>query len=225
MEDANANVMGDILAGLVTNKDGAFGGNAFVWVIILFFIAWMFGGFNGMRGGNAATQADVNQGFQFNGLDNAVRGNGAAINQLAYDNLAQSNNIMAAIAGVGSQAQSCCCETNRNIDAVRYDMSNAACGINRNIDAVRYEMAQNTCAITTNATANTQKVLDAICQLRSEQKDAEIAALRSDLQAAQLTLGNAAQTSAIIGALKPSPIPAYITASPYASYFGGTTIA
>ena len=85
-------------------------------------------------------------------------------------------------------------------------------------------MAQNTCAITNNDTANTQKILDAICQLKSEAKDNEIARLRSDLQAAQLTLAQGVQTQTIVGALRPSPMPAYIVSSPYTSYTGTTIV-
>lgn len=112
-------------------------------------------------------------------------------------------------------AQQCCCETNRNIDAVRH------------------EAAQNTCAITTNDTANTQKILDRLCAMEANAKDAEIARLRSDLQAAQLTLAQGAQTQTIVGALKaPAPVPAYVVANPYcncnngyAYNYNGTVIA
>ena len=104
---------------------------------------------------------------------------------------------------------------------------------NRNIDAVRHEAAQNTCAITTNDTANTQKILDRLCAMEANAKDAEIARLRSDLQAAQLTLAQGAQTQTIVGALKaPAPVPAYVVANPYcncnngyAYNYNGTVIA
>lgn len=41
--------------------------------------------------------------------------------------------------------------------------------------------------------------------------------LRDNLQAAQLQLGNVAQTQNLINALRPFPMPAYITCSPYTS--------
>ena len=46
----------------------------------------------------------------------------------------------------------------------------------------------------------------------------KIESLRTELQAAQLQLGNLSQTNTIIEALKPCPKPAYLTCSPYASY-------
>lgn len=44
--------------------------------------------------------------------------------------------------------------------------------------------------------------------------------LRDNLQAAQLTLANAAQTTAIVNALRPFPSPAYLTCSPYTAMNG-----
>ena len=44
--------------------------------------------------------------------------------------------------------------------------------------------------------------------------------LRDNLQAAQLQLGNNAQTQTIINAVRPFPSPAYITCSPYTAANG-----
>lgn len=85
-------------------------------------------------------------------------------------------------------------------------------------------MAQNTCHVTTNATENTQKILDKLCMMEANAKDNEIARLRYDLQAAQLTLAQGAQTQTIVGALKPSPMPAYIVSSPYCNCNNGGTV-
>ena len=230
------NGMSNILSALIErNGDGWGGNNGGIWFLLLFF---MLAGCGGGWGGNHcyqnyATSQEVNSGFQYNQLNNDIRANANSIAQLGYQNLGQANNIVQAVNNVGAMTQHNFCDTNRNIDAVRYDGSQNTCSINRNIDAVRAEMAQNTCAITTNATSNTQKILDTLCQMRGEAKDNEIAKLRTDLQAAQLTLAQGVQTQNIIGALKPYPVPAYITASPYAAYApyafpaynnGGTTI-
>lgn len=109
------------------------------------------------------------------------------------------NNIGQAINENRFAAQQCCCETNRNIDSLRYDA------------------ALNTSNINNVATANTQKILDCLCQMESNAKDAQIAQLQMDLQAAQLTLGNAAQTQNIVTALMPPrPVPAYMVNYPCA---------
>ena len=220
------NVLGNVVGSLIDrNKNDGCWGNGFIWIILLLFLSGGFGGWGNNRT-NIATTQDVAASQMFGQIDTGIRGLAAGQANIAYDNSKQSAdsnmmmaggfaNLTQAIAENRFAAQSCCCETNRNIDAVRY------------------ENAQNTCAITTNDTANTQKILDAICQLKSEAKDNEIARLRTDLQAAQLTLAQGAQTQTIVGALKaPAPVPAYVVANPYcncnngyAYNYNGTVIA
>lgn len=102
------------------------------------------------------------------------------------------NGTQAGIANLGYQMQNCCCETNRNIDAVRY------------------ENAQNTCAIT-NAIHAEGEQTRALINANTMQE------LRDQLQAANLQLGQLSQTSTLISTLRPFPQPAYITCSPYTS--------
>lgn len=45
---------------------------------------------------------------------------------------------------------------------------------------------------------------------------------RQDLQAAQLQLGNVAQTQTLLAAINPTPRPAYVVQSPYVGYTTGT---
>lgn len=218
-------LIGNILGGLI-NRDGDNNcmGNGGWWIILLMIFFWGGNGFGGWGNAGAqaamanyATQADITNGFNFNQLQNDIRGVERGLCDTGYENarlingatntiVGQGQRLGEAIAQVGFNAQQCCCETNRNIDSVRYEMS------------------KNTCDITSNATANTQKILDRLCQMEANAKDNTIAQLRSDLQAAQLTLGNNAQTQALIGALKPYPQPAYVVSSPYATNYGGTTI-
>lgn len=72
-------------------------------------------------------------------------------------------------------------------------------------------MAKNTCDIINANNANTQRIIDTLTQN-------EITALRTELQSAQLALQNNAQTQTLVNQLKPVPIPAYLTCSPYQSY-------
>lgn len=96
------------------------------------------------------------------------------------------NQTNAAIAESRFVAQQCCCETNRNIDAVRA------------------ENYKNTCEITTaiHAEAEATRALMTANVMQE---------LRDQLQAAQLQLGNLSQTQNIINAVRPFPQPAYIT--------------
>ena len=61
--------------------------------------------------------------------------------------------------------------------------------------------------------AGTQRIIDTITQYK-------IQSLQTELQSAQLQLSNVAQTNNIINALRPTPIPAYITCSPYQAATG-----
>ena len=56
--------------------------------------------------------------------------------------------------------------------------------------------------------AGTQRIIDTITQDK-------IQSLQTELQSAQLQLANVSQTNNIINTLRPTPVPAYITCSPY----------
>lgn len=143
------------------------------------------------------------------------------------------NNLQQAITESTFAAKDCCCQTNRNIDSAKYELNNGITNnrfeLTRNVDALRYDTAQQTCAITTHDTANTQKILDKLCSMEASAKDNEIARLRSDLQAAQLTLAQGVQTQTIVSALTPPAAkPAYIVPNPYCNNgfaYNGTTVA
>ena len=178
------------------NSDGMFGGSNGAWWLILL-ILFAGGGFN--FGGNAAaqgalTRAELSEGFTMNNIERQIQGvqNGLCdgFYSMNTTNLQGFNGVNAAIANLGYQNQNCCCETNRNIDAVRYDMSRGFC------DVINSQ-AQNT-----------QKILDKMCEQENQN-------LRDQLQTANFQLSQQAQSANLINALRPFPQPAYITCSPY----------
>lgn len=182
---------GDVLA-LAKDNDGFLEGNGII-ILILFFLIFGFG--NGGFGANravdsVATQEDIVNGFNFNQLDNGIRGIQNGICDLGYASLNQTNQLSAQIAQNGFNAQQCCCETNRNIDATRY------------------ENAKNTCDITT-AIHNEGEQTRALITANVMQE------LRDQNTAYQLQLSNQAQSANLINQLRPFPIPAYVTCSPY----------
>ena len=192
---------GDILAlTKESNRDGFLEGNGII-ILILFFLIFGFGGggFGYNNRGNCATQQDITNGFNFNNLDNGVRGIERGICELGYAGLQQSNQTQAAIANLGYQTQQCCCETNRNIDAVRYENAKNTCEIT---NAIHCEGEQTRALITANVMQE----------------------LRDQNQAYQLQLSNQAQSANLIATLRPTPIPAYVTCSPYeaANFYGNS---
>jgi hypothetical protein len=68
----------------------------------------------------------------------------------------------------------------------------------------------------TNCTANTQKILDMLCEQETQR-------LRTELAEARVIANNNAQTSELLSKLQPTPIPAYLTYSPYVSIYPPVT--
>ena len=120
-------------------------------------------------------------------LLNGFNGTQQAINNVAVAGM-QNTNALAA------QLADCCCTTNRNLDAVRYENARNTCDIVNAIkadgDATRALMTQN-----------------------------EIQSLRDELQTANFQLSQQAQNATLISTLRPTPIPAYQTCSPYESAY------
>jgi hypothetical protein len=202
MMDGSGLSVGDAMA-LAKNSDGFLEGNGII-ILILFFLIFGFG--NGGFGGNNAvanyaTQQDVINGFDFNRVDSGLRGLDQGLCQVGYANLQQTNELQAQLAQNGFNIQSQLAQNG-------FNMQQCCCETNRNIDSVKFENCQNTCAIT-----------NAIHQ-EGEQTRGLITAnvmqeLRDQLQMANNQLSNQAQTTNIISALRPVPIPSYITCSPY----------
>lgn len=155
---------------LLNGRNDDWGNSSFMWIFALLILA--NGGLWGNNGYQPqyATQDFVQNGFNFNDLQDQNRDimnsitNGtaqsvAATNQAKYDNINVAKDIQSALtAQIGDvkmlQQQAfanqteCCCNTLRAIDGVNYNQ------------------ALNTAAINANVTAQTQKVLDAISSNR-----------------------------------------------------------
>ena len=84
---------GDVIA-LAKDGDGFLEGNGII-ILILFFLIFGFcgNGFVNNRGGAAATQQDVANGFSFNNLDNGIRGLERGLCDVGYANLQQTNQL------------------------------------------------------------------------------------------------------------------------------------
>ena len=128
--------LSDIRAATMGEREDGFG--SWIWIIVLFL--FMFGG-GGMWGGrgNGLTQVEMQQGFdtaeitrKLDGLANGLCDGFYAQNTTMLNGFAGVN---AAIAESRFAAQNCCCETNRNIDAVRYDAQKNTCDITTAIHA------------------------------------------------------------------------------------------
>jgi hypothetical protein len=213
-EGMNSYSLADIAAMMRNNEsDGFLNGNGIL--IILFFLIFG-GGFGGGWGngwGNgwnnagvqgSLTRSDLFEGFNTSRIDTQLDNLTLEVNNDAH-------NLETSMLGGFNGTQ-------REIMQNRFEGSQNTCGINRNIDQVRYENAQNTCSIINASNANTQKILDAMCEDRIQGLRDKIAEQSQMLQSAAFQVSQEQQNATLINALRPTPIPAYITASPYQSY-------
>ena len=174
-------------------------------------------GFAGMNQNMANGFANVNQTISggFAGAEIAANGRQIANMQQAFNAQTAIDNRLD---GIAMNQQQCCCDTRANIADLRYTVATEACADRAAVnDALQAVTAQNN--------ANTQRILDQLCQDKIDAKNDEIANLRQQLnmaslaasqnaQTAQILTDNLAQTNALEQYLAPVPRPAYIVQNP-----------
>lgn len=192
------------VAAVMGNGTGNFGwGDGSFWIIVLFLFAWMGNGWGGFGNNNGATPYvanDVQRGFDQQALMNGLNGLSASQNTLAMS------------------LQNCCCENRAGIADLKYTVATEACADRAAVgNALRDVIASNT--------ANTQAILDKLCQQEIDSLKSQNESLRTQLnmanlaqsqtaQTAKILADNAAQTQALEQYLNPVPIPAYVVQNP-----------
>lgn len=204
--DGNGLSVADALALQDRGGDYFLGGNG-MWVMFLFFILALGGGagfgFGGASG--ALTRAEMYDGFTLNNIERQVQG----VQQGLCDGFyAMNTGILNGFSGVQRDLCTGFNGVNQNINQARFDMQSCCCETNRNIDAVRYENAKNTCDIV-------NAIREDGALTRAQMTQQEIQSLRDQLQTANMQLSQQAQSANLINELRPCAKPAYITCSPY----------
>ena len=217
--------LSDIAAVTRGENDGFFGGNSGWWIILLFmFCGW---GGNGWGGGNGVREA-ITSGFDFNQLENGIRGlehglcdgfyemNNTLLTGFGNTNMAamqNTNAITARLSDMTAQSAACCCETQRLLERglceVNYNILTQSNGINTNIASAARDIIENN-------NNGVRSILDFLTQDK-------IATLQAENQALRLTASQQAQNAFLIDQLgTKAPIPAYVVANPYSSgYYAG----
>lgn len=230
------------VAAVVGNNGNGFGslmGDGGIWIIVLFLFALM-GGWNGNNGygnGGGGTYPLVQQGFDqaavMNGINSltasqcagfanaetAANARQIADMQMGYQtqiaNIQSMNNL-------SSQFANCCCENRLATANLAADIAREACADRSAVsDALRDVLVANNAA--------TQKILDQMCQDKIDAKNEQIANLRQQLNMAQLSASqnaqtasilanNEAQTAALEQYLSPTPRPAYVVPAPWSNF-------
>lgn len=191
-------------------------GGAWMWVMMLFFLLAWGGGGGGFGFGNqgaaegALTRADLCNEFNFNNLNRSVLGIQDGLCDGFY---AMNNGILNGFSSQTAQMQQGFFGTERAIAENRFAQQNCCCETNRNIDAVRYENSQQTCEIA-NAIHAEGEATRALINANVMQE------LRDRLQDEKLANSQCAQNAYLINQLQPVAKPAYITCSPYAANSG-----
>lgn len=213
-------------AGYGNGFGGNFGGDGWWILLLLLFAGGWNNGFGGFGGGNNVAGfvgADVQRGFDqsavmtgVNGIQNtlvsgfgdmqtALCGGFAGVNANIANGFAQAEigenarqmANMQQMFGVQTQLQNCCCENRSNIADLKYTVATENC-------ADRSAISDGIRNIIENATANTQRILDTLCQDKIDQKNEQLLSLQNQLNMANMQASQIAQTQQIIAALTPA---------------------
>lgn len=184
-------------------NSGFFGGDG-IWAILLF--AMIFGnggwGFGGGFGGNGGAgnmlydiNANTNRGFDQAALVGGLNGIQASIsNGFANAEVSRCNaqtNTLQAINGVAMSLQNCCCENRAGLADLKYTVATENC-------ADRQALSEGVRDIIASNTANTQAILDKLCQQEIDAKNDLISTLRAQLSMADLRASQTEQTARIL---------------------------
>lgn len=148
------------VAAVTRKADGMGFGSEGLWIFALLILLFGNGGF-GLGGGNAVEQGDLQRAIDLNSIQNGQRDIESKVQEVGAENislvkdgqynlLSEMRDLQSQIASNATAMQNCCCETQSMI------MEN------------RYLDSQNTASINANTTAQTQRILDALCQNKIE---------------------------------------------------------
>lgn len=174
--------------------------NPFVWLIWLAFFGGGNGGF-GFGGANGAlTRAELTQGFNDQDTRAGIRG----IQQGLCDGFYANNTTML-----------------QGFNGIQRDLCAGFGSVTAGLTQLGYQQQQCCCelkgAIHAEGEATRALITENIIQgLRDR-----IVAKDQELQTANFQLSQQAQSAALIAALRPTPIPAYVTCSPYTTGYNG----
>ena len=188
------------------------GGAEGMWNNPFIYLVWLAvlgnGGIFGNRNGygdaavqGALTRSDLFEGFNTQDINAQLRG---ITNGLCDGFYATRQGI----SDLGYAVKDCCCTTNRNIDAVRYENSKNTCEITNAIHAE---------GEATRALINANTIQELRDKLEARDRDVIV----RDFQLSQL-----AQNQYLVNEIRPCAKPAYITCSPYttASFCGAAGV-
>lgn len=167
--------------------------NPFMYLIFLRLLAPDGYGYNAAAQG-ALTRAELTDGLNNQTMQRDISNVRETIGNVG---------LMVQDAGAKISDKLCCGfnSVNMGIAENRFASQQCCCETNRNIDAVRYENAKNTCAITTAIHEDGEKTRALMIQQQIQDLRDRNAALNNELQSAQLALAQGEQSRYLLNNL------------------------
>jgi len=255
LEDTNTSMYMPVAPAYGNGSGGFGFGGDWAWIILLLLAfggGWGggFGGYGAMMGADYGlypwlnNSQNINGGFRDQMLNTSLTGIQNSVTSGFGD---VQNSLCAGFAGVNATvngAQNAIAQqlyTNQISDlersfaaqtastagmtALQTQLAQCCCDNRAATNDVKYTLATEACATRATSTANTQAILDKLCQLEIDGKNDTIAQLRSQVnelsrqasqnaQTAAILANNDAQTAALEQYLAPVPRPAYVVQNP-----------
>ena len=221
-----------------SNCNGSSWNNDWSWIIGLAVVGGIFGnggfGFGGNNNRNCATQADLSAGFNnsavLSNLNDIILGQATMQNFINQGFAGLNNTITQGFSGVdnavctlgynmqagfntlGNQIATCCCETQRAIDSVKYENATNTCAIQNTIQNTTRDILEN-------ANTNSRAILDAlnanyIRTLESENNSLKLSASQANQNAVLMAAMDANKTEILRRTGAECPTAAYIVQPP-----------
>ena len=194
------------------NSDGLFGGGD-GWLGLIVLVALLGGGFGGFGGGFGGGGGGLQSAFTLNNIEGGIRG----IQQGLCDGFyAVNTGLLTGFNGIQSAISGCCCETQRSIDSVRYDMATGFCNLGNAISSQTRDIIEN-------QNANYRSLMDFMVQEKLSSQAAKIASLENQVSQANQNAVIGARIDAGIAEVirrtgNDCPVPAYVVPNPNCCY-------
>lgn len=196
-----------------------------IWAVVIIALLFGRGGFGGGGlfgggGGECVTTASMCNQFNFNDLQNSVRGIQQGICDSTY---ALNNSIMSGFHGVDNAICNLGYQTQSGFNALSRQMADCCCETQRAIERgfcdTNYNMATNTRDIIEATNCGVRSILDFLTQdkiasLQAENQSLKFAASQAN-QNNYLAALSDAQTAELIRRIAPQPVPSYAVPAPY----------
>lgn len=159
---------------------GGFGNNPLLWLITLGFLK----GDGGLFGGNGGSAGvGVLAGETQAKLDCLAQGQEVIRSQAADNNIsAQFNNLSGEIRGVAESARDSRDLTTSQLTSLAQSLASCCCDLKTGQQSIKTDVAMQTAQLLQAGTANTQAVLDKLCENQNAIAQAEIRRLQDALQ-------------------------------------------